>query len=222
MLKKGDFIELEYTGRIKESGKVFDTTDEKIAKSEGIHSKGAAYGPIIICLGEGHIIKGLEKLLEGKQPGKEYVLVLSPEDAFGKKRPGLLKLIPLSTFLKQNIRPVPGLQVSIDGVLGTIKMVGSGRCIVDFNHPLAGKEIEYNVKILRIVEKPEEKISALLRIEFGIADANISVDGSKATIEIRELPKDSEQKIKERIASLVSEIKDVVIVRKKQEQKGKL
>src|SRR3989338_8236930 len=98
--KKGDFIELEYTGTLKEEGVVFDTTDETVAKDNQIHNAQTQYGPVIVCIGEGHVIKGLDENLVGKVDG-EYEIIIAAEEAFGKKNPKLLRLLPLSAFRKQ-------------------------------------------------------------------------------------------------------------------------
>ena len=166
MIKKGDFVELEYTGALKEDGAIFDTTSEKKAKETGIYRKKKEFGPVIICVGEGEILKGLEEQLIGKEAGKEYTIELSPKNGFGKKDAKLIKMIPSNAFIKQNIDPQPGLQVNIDGVLGIIRRTGSGRCLVDFNHPLSGKDVVYKVKINRIVTDDKEKIESFLKLTF--------------------------------------------------------
>ena len=75
-IKKGDFIEIEYTGRLKEEGFVFDTTDEKIAKEHDLYNSKAAYGPLTICVGEHHVIHGLDEALIGKEKGS-YEFIIS-------------------------------------------------------------------------------------------------------------------------------------------------
>jgi len=134
-LKKHDFIEVDYTGKIKESGEVFDTTNIEVAKKNQIFEAERVTGPVVICLGEGLILPGLEKKLEGRELG-EYNIDLSAEEGFGKKSAKLIQLIPTAKFKKQDVRPMPGLQISVDGMMGTIKTVTGGRTIVDFNHPL--------------------------------------------------------------------------------------
>jgi len=84
-LTKGEFIEVEYTGKLKENNEVFDTTDEKTAKEAKIHSPKQEYGPVIICLGEQQLLAGLEEELEGKELNKEYNIELPAEKAFGRK-----------------------------------------------------------------------------------------------------------------------------------------
>ena len=56
-LKKHDFVEIEYTGRL-EDDTIFDTTDEKTAQDAGIAKEGTKFEPTVICLGENHILKG--------------------------------------------------------------------------------------------------------------------------------------------------------------------
>ena len=71
---KGDFVELNYTGRIKLSNILFDTTEENVAKKEKIHNPKIEYGPVIVCIGKLHVIKGLDKQLIGKELNKNYFL----------------------------------------------------------------------------------------------------------------------------------------------------
>ena len=151
-IKKHDFVEIEYTGKLKEDNIIFDTTDEKTAKENNLHSN-TDYGPVIICVGEEQILKGLDKNIEGKEIGKEYNVDIKPEDAFGSKNAKLIQLIPTSKFKQQKIQPMPGMQLNIDGVVGTVKTVSGGRTLVDFNHPLAGKELLYKIPVYQTVKR---------------------------------------------------------------------
>src|SRR3989338_6094074 len=153
-LKQHDFVELTYAGRLVEDNRVFDTTDKDVAKKEELPEE-AATGPIIIKLGEGQLLKGLEDQLVGKELGAHNV-TLEPEHAFGKKVASKLQIIPTKKFLEQKIMPEPGVQISMDGVLGTVRSVSAGRTIVDFNHPLAGKAVTYGVNITRVVADAKE------------------------------------------------------------------
>src|SRR3989338_8263326 len=100
---KGDFVEIEYTWKIKEGNIIFDTTDEKIAKENNLHNHD--FSPAIICIGEEQILKGIDKNLEGKGIGKEYEFDIKPEEAFGKKNAKLIQLIPTAKFKQQRIEP---------------------------------------------------------------------------------------------------------------------
>ena len=149
MIKKGDFVELEYTACIDNNGVIFDTTSEETAKVHNIYNKEASYKPLIVCVGEGHLLKGLDDFVVDKTPGK-YIVKL--ENAFGKKNAKLLRLISVGEFKKHDVQPVPGLEVDLDGHRGIIRTVNGGRVIVDFNHPLASQDITYDINILGKVD----------------------------------------------------------------------
>ncbi|MBU2634259.1 MAG: FKBP-type peptidyl-prolyl cis-trans isomerase [Nanoarchaeota archaeon] len=201
MLNKGDFIEINFVGRLKEDGKIFDLTDEKVAKDENIYNKDFEYKPVIICLGFNDILKGLDGKLIGKEIGK-YKIEISAENGFGKKKHDLIKLVPSSLFLKNNIKPVKGLQVDLDNIVGKIISVSGGRCIVDFNHPLSSKDLIYDVEVLRVVDDLKEKIESVLRLiddklEVEINEDNVEIKGVQ-----KELQKFIEVKLKERIKEI--------------------
>lgn len=186
-IKKNDFIEIEYTGRLKEDNIVFDTTNSKVANENNIVSQNAVYCPIIICVGEGHVVKGLDKFLEGKDLGK-FSVDLAPEDAFGKKDTKLIAMIPTKKFTEQKVQPMPGLQVNIDGMAGIIRTVTGGRTIVDFNHPLSGKAVVYDIKVNRIVVDKKEKCEALAKLMFG-KGVKVAFEGETAKIDtLHEIP----------------------------------
>ena len=175
IVKKHDFVEIEYTGRIKEDNTIFDTTEEKVAKENNLHDKSSDYSPAVICVGENTIMKGLEEQMIGKETGNDYTFEVSSDNAFGKRNAKMIHLIPMSKFRQQSIQPIPGLQLNIDGVFGVVKTVSSGRCMVDFNHPLAGRDLVYNVKINRIVDDNAEKMKSLLKIHLQMKDAEIEL-----------------------------------------------
>jgi FKBP-type peptidyl-prolyl cis-trans isomerase 2 len=205
-INKGDFIELDFVARIKESNQVFDLTKEDIAKKEGIYNKSFKYEPIIICVGKGFVIRGLDKELEGKEVDKEYKIEVKSEDAFGKKDAKLLKIVNSNIFIKKEINPMPGLQVNIDNRIGVIRSVSGGRVIVDFNHPLAGRDLVYEVKINRKVEDVKEKIEAFLKAELGLNEkmCEISIKEKEAEIKCKvEIP----DKIKE---DFIKEIEECI------------
>ncbi len=211
-IKEKDFIELEYTGKIKEDNFIFDTTDEKIAKDNDLFNEKAEYSPIIICVGQGQVIKGLDKALVGKETGKPCTVEIPSEEAYGKKDAKLIQLISTSKFKKQDIQPMPGLQVNIDGMMGLIKTVSGGRTLVDFNHPLAGKDLVYDIKVKRIVDDDKEKIDSILKINLGIKDLDVKVENKKATISMKdELPKELQEPIKKKIKELLPGIEEITI-----------
>ncbi|MBI2650599.1 peptidylprolyl isomerase [Candidatus Woesearchaeota archaeon] len=210
IVKKHDFVEIEYTGRLKEDGAVFDTTEEKVAKENNAYSKNADYEPAVICIGENNILKNLEEQMIGKETGKEYTFEVSSDNAFGRKDAKLIQLIPTNKFRQQNIQPVPGLQLNIDGVFGIIKTVSGGRCLVDFNHPLAGKDLVYHVKINKVVEDNKEKIKSLLKMHFHIKDAEIELKEESVNVQLKQkMPKEAQDEFRKIVEHAIPDIKNV-------------
>ena len=114
-VKKNDFIEVEFTGKITDGGEVFDTNIESVAKKAGIDSKKIK--PFILSVGHKMLPTGLDNDLVGKEVGKEYTVELKAKDAFGKRNPQMVRMIPTKMFHEQKINPVKGMQLSLDGQL---------------------------------------------------------------------------------------------------------
>ena len=205
--KKGDFIEIEYTAIIKEGSIVFDTTDEKTAKENKLHDKNVNYKPIVVCLGNKELVPGLDDFLVDKETDKEYEVEIRAKEAFGEKDSKLYQLVNTHKFLKQNIRPFPGLQVNIDNILGIVKSVSGGRTMVDFNHPLAGKDVIYKVKINKILEDTNEKIRSYLDKTIG-KDAKFEFESKKLIIESK-IPKELQKPLSEALKKAISDIEEV-------------
>ncbi len=211
-IKNHDFAELEYTGHLKENDLIFDTTDAETAKKNGFYNKSASYGPVIICIGEHQLLPGLDKNIEGKEAGKEYTIPLTAEEAFGKKDPKLLRLVPFTVFKKQNIMPAPGLQVNIDGMFGLIRNVSGGRVIVDFNHPLSGKDVYYKIKLNKLITDPAEKIRSYLKVLIGADKLDIKVENNKAEInhaELAKAPQEAKDQLAKKLKELVKEVSEI-------------
>jgi FKBP-type peptidyl-prolyl cis-trans isomerase 2 len=221
-VKKGDFVELDYTGVLKDGNMVFDTTIADVAKKEDILDPKMTYAPVSICVGQGQILQGLDAHLEGLDIGSEKEILLSPQDAFGKKDAKLMKLVPTGAFRKQGINPMVGLQVNIDGMVGVVRTVSGGRTVVDFNHPFAGKEVIYKVKVNRLLTDDKEKILALVELALNQKKDDIAIDikEGSATITVkREFPKELLDILKQRMTSIMPHIKSVEFKTEKKEEK---
>lgn len=181
-IKEGDFISLDYTGTV--DGKIFDVTDEAIAKKENIYRENMKYGSVIIIVGSQQLIKGLDKALVGKEPGQEFEIEVNPEDAFGKKNPKLLKIMSANVFREQKINPAPGMQINIDGILGCILSASGGRVVVDFNHPLSGKVLKYKVKIHKKIDDQKEQVNSVLELYTGLAKDKFKVEITGKNVKI--------------------------------------
>lgn len=198
-LQNGDFVKLDFTGIDAEDGSVFDTTKEDIAKEHDIHDQRMTYEPITVCIGEGHVLPGLDKQLIGKDEESSFEVTLKPEEAFGKKDASLIKLMPLKQFKKQDLKPQPGLDVSVDGMRGTVKTVSGNRVIVDFNHPLASHDITYKITTRKKVEDLAEQVKSL--IEMGLRfTPEVKVKEKTVTITTpTELPEQIREQLTEQV-----------------------
>jgi len=172
-----DFLEVEFTGKTKE-GIIFDSNIKK--DLEKINPK-ANPKPFVFSVGEKMFLEGIDDFLLEKEIGKEYEIELAPEKAFGKRNPALIKLIPLKIFHEKQVNPQKGMVFDFDGQLAKIISLSGGRVLTDFNNPLAGKAVVYNLKVLRKVEDINEKIKAMIDfflrkdLEFKIEDKNLVV-----------------------------------------------
>jgi FKBP-type peptidyl-prolyl cis-trans isomerase 2 len=181
--QKGDFIEIEFTGSIKD-GEIFDSNiKEDLSKTDlKIDPK-----PFVLCLGQGMFLKSIDDFLIGKELGN-YHIELAPEKAFGVRNSNLIHTIPLKIFREKNLNPIPGAVFNFDNMMGKVLTVSGGRVMIDFNGPLAGKIVIYKIKVRKKITDLNEKIKAfidfLFRKEFKFEVKNnsliISVDPSFA------------------------------------------
>ena len=116
-MQKGDFVRVLYTGRIKGSNELFDTTDEALARKENAFNKNARYGAASIIIGEKRVIAGLDEAILTMHVKEKKNVEIPPEKAFGQRDGALLKIFPLSQFRTQNIDPVPGMLVTMNNAL---------------------------------------------------------------------------------------------------------
>ncbi len=177
IIKEGDFIRISYSGSVAD--RVFDTTDGAEAKTAGIHSENAIYGPVTICVGQKHVITGLDEDLVGKKAGFEGSVTVAPEKAFGERDMKKVQSFPKNKFSQKPVRGMP-VKIEEQGEGTVVDVIGS-RVIVDFNAPLAGQTLTYKYKIEEVVKEPLDQLKGLVRLYAG-REMEIALDGDKATI----------------------------------------
>ncbi|ADX82677.1 FKBP-type peptidyl-prolyl cis-trans isomerase [Saccharolobus islandicus] len=193
MFKNNDFIYIEYTARIKDTGEIVDTTNEEEAKKANIYDETRTYGPRLVILGENRLIKGLEEALYNFNLNEEKTIEIPPEKAYGERDNSKIKIVPLGELRRQGITPVPNnvLRLS-DGSLAVIRSVSGGRVVLDLNHPLAGRTLMYNVKVVKVLDNAKDKVMALIERRFSSKYAsgfNVELDDGKKSVRII-IPKD--------------------------------
>jgi FKBP-type peptidyl-prolyl cis-trans isomerase 2 len=107
----------------------------------------------------------------------------------------------------------------MDGLNGVIKTVSGGRCIVDFNHPLAGRDLEYEIKINKILEDDKDQVAAVVEMQLKPSEYDLKINEGKAIIEIK---KNIDKPIKDLIKDMIvkfTKIKSVEFLDKKLDDK---
>ena len=177
-IEKGDFIRLSYTGKT-DDGRVFDTTDEDVAKANNIYNEKGKYGGDVIIVGAMHTVAGLDEDLIGKEVGHTGSVTMPPEKAFGIRNPELIESIPITKFKE---RPQTGMPVEVDGRPGFVIKVIGRMTQVDFNRYLAGQTVTYDYEIKEKIEDNEGKIKGLIGLYLG-RELPVQINDHSAAIE---------------------------------------
>lgn len=178
----GDIVKVNYT--IKRDGEVFDTTLEKVAIEHGIFNEKRKYEPVVAVIGEGNFFKKVDEELKAMNVGERKIVKLEPKDAFGERKAELVSLVALKEFKRRNIVPYPGLIIDLNGMQGRVQSVSGGRVRVDFNHPLAGQTIEFELEVVEKVESKEKKAEALVERYFANAKEAIKIKLNDSTLSL--------------------------------------
>jgi len=137
MIKQGSKVKIDYTLTV--DGAVRDTS--------------AGRGPLEYAQGAGQIIKGLERELENMEPGQQKTVTVKPEDGYGLVIAEAKRTLPLSAvpnikdFKEGDIVCVHGAGQELHPVISKIT---DKEIELDFNHPLAGKTLVFDVKIVSV------------------------------------------------------------------------
>jgi len=137
-----DTVTVAYTASL-ETGELIEQRDEK--------------NPAVVSIGSGALCKAVEACLFGMEPGQSRVIRVEPEDAYGPHHRELVQCIPLEHF-QDRPAPKPGMVLSLTverngeqhKVPATVTEVHENSIIVDYNHPLAGRVIVYDVTLISI------------------------------------------------------------------------
>ncbi len=144
-VKKGEWIKVEYEGTF-DDGTVFDSTQ----------MNGGT--PLKFQVGVGQLIKGFDNSVINKNLGDEYSIRLEPSEAYGEHKEGMTQRVPKSQFPK-GIDLQPGLMLMVMGPQGqipaSIKSIEEKEVIIDLNHPMAGKVLNFKIKIIETNCEPD-------------------------------------------------------------------
>jgi len=178
-IEKGDFIRVSYTGKTDED-RVFDTTNEDVAKANNIFNEKGKYGGDVVIVGAKHTVAGLDEDFVGKEIGYTGSVTIPPEKAFGPRNPELIESIPITKF---NQRVQAGMPVEVDGRPGMVIRAIGRMAQVDFNRFLAGQTVTYDYEIKEKIDDTEGKVKGLLGLYIG-KDLPVQVNEDNITVEI--------------------------------------
>ena len=183
-------VRLDYNAYLADSGRLYDTTNEAVAKEADIYNEKYTYSPMAYIVGSGKLFPALEDAISKAEVGKETEIIIPAEDAAGARDPKLIEIYPIREFHKQEINPYPGLQVTLGNRTGHIMSVGAGRVKVDFNNSLAGFDLMYKFTVTEVIEEPSEKAKAVVEVNFGDSEGfAFAFSDEKVTVTLPEITK---------------------------------
>lgn len=137
-VKEGDTVKVHYTGKLKD-GSIFDSSEER--------------EPLEFTLGQGQLIPGFEKAVEGMEVGDSTTVDIPSDDAYGERREDL-ELEVSKSDLPDNIEPEVGMQLQMQqqengrAIPVQITAVEDDYVMLDANHPLAGKDLTFDIELV--------------------------------------------------------------------------
>ena len=179
-VEEGDFVLLKMTARTQK-GKVFRVSSEEDAKKAGMYEEEKAqqgyYTPEFVIIGKpGFLNEGLTETLKDMNYFQKKSVKIPPTKAFGKRDPQKIERIGIAKFRKLNDGKNPEYGQDFTnkkGQRGVVSNILQGKVIIDYNHPLAGQSIDYNLEIVDKIESFNEKIEYFM-ISKGIPNDNAS------------------------------------------------
>jgi len=138
-IQPGSRVKIHFTLSLEDGTEALSTLEEE---------------PLECVLGDGTLREGMEMALYGLRAGEEQLITLSPEQGWGSRDPELIHNLPRSDF-PQEMSLQPGLTIAFDSrdgeeMAGTILSLDAQQVEVDFNHPLAGRNVLFWVKVLEV------------------------------------------------------------------------
>jgi peptidylprolyl isomerase len=146
-VEAGKFVKVEYTGTF-DNGEVFDSSEEH----------GSLLG---FTVGSGDLIKGFDDAVMGMEIGQVKSFHVTPEEGYGPYQDDMIKDVPKAQFGDDSGQLKVGIQIVLQTPEGyvipaTVKAIEGDNVKLDFNHPLAGKPLNFKIKVVEILDEPPE------------------------------------------------------------------
>jgi len=145
--KEGDKVKVHYTGRL-EGGEVFDSSE--CAEDEC----GCDTGPMEFTIGEGSVIPGFEEAIIGMSPGESKTVTIPVDDAYGQRIEEMVAVVERAN-LPPDMTPELGMRLEVtqeDGQVFPVVIteVTDTQVTIDANHPLAGRDLTFDIRLVEI------------------------------------------------------------------------
>ena len=178
-VEEGDFILVKVTGKTQK-GNVFRVSSEEDAKTAGIYDEQKAkqgyYTPEFVIVGKpGFLNEGLTEVIQDMEYFEKKSVRIPPSKAFGKRDPQKIERVGIAKYRRMNNGKSPELGQEFQnkkGQQGVITSIRQGKVMIDYNHPLAGQSVDYNIEIVDKIEEFDEKIEYFI-LNKGIPKDNI-------------------------------------------------
>lgn len=148
--QQGDRVRIHFTGTL-EDGTVFDSTEQEC----DCEDCGCDEGPFEMVIGEGELLPELEEALVGLAPGEEKTVQIAADDAYGPYDDELVLVVGRGDF-PADITPEVGQTLEVTDEEGdaypvTVVEVEGEEVTLDANHPLAGEDLTFAIRLLEIL-----------------------------------------------------------------------
>ncbi|MCY4490812.1 MAG: peptidylprolyl isomerase [Thaumarchaeota archaeon] len=181
----GSLILVDYTAKIKDTGEVFETTNEVEAVKHGIAKEGVRLSPRLVSVDDNTypVLKGFNEALTGMSVGDKITVEVPPEKGFGERNKNNVRMIPIRKLGDDADKVTVGDTVEVNNKKGIIRIIGSGRVQIDYNHKYAGKTIVYDINVLQSLESAHDKINAILTYRLGV-NTDVAFDLSDKDVKV--------------------------------------
>lgn len=140
-VQKGDTITIHYRGRF-DTGEEFDNSFSR--------------EPVVFTVGNGQVVEAIDAGVEGLEPGEHRRIKVTPENGFGPRRDELIRSVSKTLLGDQTVAPGEAVEIQTDDgqtLIADVKAVDDESVTFDLNHPLAGRNIEFEVELLAIEQQ---------------------------------------------------------------------
>ncbi len=152
---KDSIVKVHYIGTFPKTDDIFDTSRKEIAKDKGIYTEKRDYAPLEVKMGEKQVIVGFENALLDMKEGERKKVTIPPEQAYGQPTEQRIVDVPSTNFDQADVKPEKGMLIQTQQGIAAIVDIDEDQQTIklDFNHPLAGKTLEFDLEVVEVKQE---------------------------------------------------------------------